>query len=313
MSTTPTEQLGEEAFITICEVFHVTANEISDIRILKKGMTNRSFLFKCKGKRYIMRISGVGTEKLIDRHKECNVYETIKDYAICDPIIYMNPEKGYKITEFLENSRVCNPMNDSDMYKSMQFLRNFHQKRLTVKHEFDIFNQIQTYQILWETSESIYTDYENTKKNVYSLKPYIDSHTTEKVLTHIDAVSDNFLFVKNETSEEDIRLIDWEYAGMQDPHIDIAMFCIYSSYNPTQIEKTIDAYFSGVCPKETRIKIHCYIATCGLLWSNWCEYKERLGISFGAYALKQYQYAKEYSQIALLEINEMEKSTICTK
>ena len=29
---------------------------------------------------------------------------------------------------------------------------------------------------------------------------------------------------------DDIRLIDWEYAGEQDPHVDIAMFCIYALY-----------------------------------------------------------------------------------
>ena len=40
-------------------------------------------------------------------------------------------------------------------------------------------------------------------------------------LTHIDAVPDNFLFTGDE-----IRLIDWEYAGMQDVHVDIAMFAI---------------------------------------------------------------------------------------
>ena len=41
------------------------------------------------------------------------------------------------------------------------------------------------------------------------------AHAGEKVLTHIDAVPDNFLFVEKEGREE-IRLIDWEYAGMQE-------------------------------------------------------------------------------------------------
>ncbi|MFR7977894.1 MAG: phosphotransferase [[Ruminococcus] torques] len=50
----------------------------------------------------------------------------------------------------------------------------------------------------------------------------------KEVLTHIDAVPDNFLFIEEASGSTSIRLIDWEYAGMQDPHIDIAMFCIYS-------------------------------------------------------------------------------------
>ena len=39
--------------------------------------------------------------------------------------------------------------------------------------------------------------------------------------------------------EETINLIDWEYAGMHDPHIDIAMFSIYSLYNKKQIDSFI--------------------------------------------------------------------------
>lgn len=302
------ELFEEEALAVICEVFQANAEDIKDIAVLKKGMTNRSFIFRCNEKRYIIRISGVGTEKLIDRYQEKKVYETIRDMNICDPVVYINPEKGYKITEFLENSRVCDPMNRLDVKRSMECLKKFHDKKLVVGHEFDLFEQIEKYEALWGNSESIYEDYEKTKSEVYSLKAFIDGRITEKILTHIDAVPDNFLFVKDKQGKEEIRLIDWEYAGMQDPHVDIAMFGIYSSYDREQMENLIDAYFPEGCSKEIRIKIHCYIAVCGLLWSNWCEYKEKLGSSFGEYAIQQYQYAKEYSHIAQLELQEMEKT-----
>ncbi|MDQ8765814.1 phosphotransferase [Streptococcus ruminantium] len=118
----------------------------------------------------------------------------------------------------------------------------------------------------------------------------------KKVLSHIDAVPDNFL-IYTENDEEVIRLIDWEYAGMQDPHVDIAMFCIYALYDRAQIDQLIDIYFEDACPKEIRLKIYCYIAVCGLLWSNWCEYKRSLGVDFGEYAYRQYQYARDFSSI----------------
>lgn len=302
------ELFDEEAFAVICEIFPVNADDITDITVLKKGMTNRSFTFRCNGKRYILRISGAGTDKLIDRYQEKKAYETIRNMNICDPVIYINPEKGYKITEFLENSRVCDPMNHLDVKRSMECLKKFHDKKLVVGHEFDLFEQIEKYEVLWGNSESIYEDYEKTKSEVYSLKAFIDGHITEKVLTHIDAVPDNFLFVKDQHGKEEIRLIDWEYAGMQDPHVDIAMFGIYSLYDREHMDQLIDAYFTEGCSRENRIKIYCYIAAGGLLWSNWCEYKEKLGVSFGEYATRQYQYAKEYSHIAQLELRKMEKT-----
>ena len=291
------DHLKSEAIRTICDALHADMEEITQVTVLKKGMTNRSFLFSCKGKRYIMRIPGEGTAQLVDRRHEAAVYQAIREKNICDDIAYISPDNGYKITEYLADARVCNPEKAEDVRRCMQRLREFHELRLTVAHTFDIFGQIEFYESLWNGAPSIYKDYRQTKENVFSLRGYIDAHVQERVLTHIDAVPDNFLFVKRNDGSEEIRLIDWEYAGMQDPHVDIAMFCIYALYDRRQVDETIAAYFPDGCSEAVRLKIYCYIAACGLLWSNWCEYKWTLGVEFGEYSLRQYRYAKEYYRI----------------
>lgn len=288
--------LKTDTMNVICEALQANAEEIINITTLKKGMTNRSFLFNYKNKKYIMRIPGEGTDNLINREEEAEVYDVIGGKEICDDIIYINSNTGYKITEYLENARVCDANNYDDIKKCMMKLRQLHELELAVAHEFDIFKQIDFYESLWNGEKSIYRDYLKTKENVLSLKSYIDNHVNKKVLTHIDAVPDNFLFI-NKNGVEEIRLIDWEYAGMQDPHVDIAMFCIYSLYNKEQIDNLIDLYFVEGCSKENRLKIYCYVAACGLLWSNWCEYKRSLGVDFGDYSLRQYRYAKDYYKI----------------
>lgn len=296
-------QLRSDAIQVICNIFEVEAEEITDITVLKKGMTNRSFLFSCKGQKYIMRIPGKGTDQLIDRRKEAEAYRIVSGRNICDDIVYMNPDKGYKITKYWEEARVCNPFDWADVEKTMKCLRKFHDLKLKVSYEFDLFGQIQFYEKLWEGKKSVYKDYNKTKENILSLRSYIAKYACEKVLTHIDAVPDNFLFLK----EDGIRLIDWEYAGMQDPHVDVAMFCIYSLYSRQQVDQLIDIYFTRGCSIEIRIKIYCYIAVCGLLWSNWCEYKQKLGIEFGEYSLRQYRYAKDYYKIVREELEKLEK------
>lgn len=300
------DQLRTDAIHNICNALNVKSEEVVNIAALKKGMTNRSFLFSCKGKKYIMRIPGEGTNQLINRYQEAYVYSTIAGKHLCDDIVYINQDNGYKITEYMDGARVCDPLKYDDVRKCMKRLREFHEMKLKVNHEFDIFGQIEFYEKLWNGVPSVYKDYEKTKENVFSLRTYIDAHIRERVLTHIDAVPDNFLFVKKET-KEDIFLIDWEYAGMQDPHVDVAMFCIYSLYNRQQVDWLIDTYFTEGCDNETKIKIYCYIAACGLLWSNWCEYKRNLGIEFGEYSLRQYRYAKDYYRIAVEEINKLGK------
>lgn len=288
--------LKTDAIKIAADALKVQPADITDIEMLKKGMTNRSFLFSCHNKRYIMRIPGEGTDQLIDRNEEASVYSVLDGKNICDNIIYMNPVNGYKITEFIENSRVCNPFNPLDVHDCMKRLREFHNLRLKVGHSFDIFQKIDFYESLWDGKPSVYRDYGETKRNVLSLKPFIDEHAKAYALTHIDAVPDNFLF-SNENLKKQIHLIDWEYAGMQDQDVDLAMFCIYAMYDRKHVDKLIDAYYTEGCPDDIRVKIYCYIACCGLLWSNWCEYKRNLGVDFGEYALRQYRYAKEYFRI----------------
>lgn len=293
--------LKTEAILAAADALHTTVEEIKNITILKKGMTNRSFLFSCKGKKYIMRIPGEGTDRLINRMQEAEVYRAIAGKGICDDPIYINSKNGYKITEYLDDIRVCDAFDIRDLEECMSKLRSFHSLKLTVGHEFNIFGQIDFYESLWEGKTSVYKDYEQTKANVLSLKSYIDEHAEEKILTHIDAVPDNFLFYDRGNGKE-LQLTDWEYAGMQDPHVDIAMFCIYALYNRQEVDRLISIYFEGNCRNEVRIKIYCYISVCGLLWSNWCEYKRSLGVEFGEYSLRQYRFAKDYYAIVQEEL-----------
>ena len=303
------KHLNSEAIKTLTEVFNCREGDINNIQVLKKGMTNRSFLFSVHNKKYIMRIPGEGTDRLINRMQEAEVYKTITGLKLCDDPIYINPVNGYKITKYIENVRCCDPLNVEDLKICMKKLRKFHEMKLVVSHTFDIFEQIEFYERLWEGNPSIYKDYEKTKANILSLKKYINEQKCEHQLTHIDAVPDNFLFDSGTEGELSVQLTDWEYAGMQDKHVDIAMFGIYCMYNKEQIDRLIDIYFmeDGGCDVATRAKIYCYVAACGLLWSNWCEYKRNLGVEFDEYSLYQYRYAKDYYRYAIKEIEQIER------
>ncbi len=289
--------LSSDAIDTIARVFDIEPQEITDISMLKKGMTNRSFLFRVKGMKYIMRIPGEGTDQLINRQEEAAVFRAISGLGFCDDPVYINPDSGYKITAFLEGVRSCDPENEEDLKLCMKRLRTFHEMNLQVPHTFDIFRQISFYETLWNGAPSIYRDYPKTKAGVFELKEYIDKQPKSWSLTHIDAVPDNFLF-HQKNGEEVLQLTDWEYSGMQDPHVDLAMFSIYSLYSKEKIDHLLDIYFEGKCTDAVRTKIYCYVAACGMLWSNWCEYKRQLGVEFGEYSLRQYRYAKDFYRYA---------------
>lgn len=287
------DSLNIECINIIKELFNVELSDIRNISISKRGMTNKSFTFEIRNKKYIMRVPGEGTEKLINRKQEYKVYQVISKYGISDNVVYMNPDNGIKITEYIDGSHNCDPYNFEEVKKCLETLKHFHDLRLKVDFVFDVFKEIDYYESLFG-GKSLYSDYCEVKEIILRLKTFIDSHKQEYSLCHIDSVADNFI-IKGDS----IKIIDWEYSSMLDPHIDIAMFIIYAGYNKNEADKVIDLYFDNKCDEVTRYKMYSYIAICGFLWSNWCEYKYSLGIEFGEYSLSQYRYAKEYSRIVL--------------
>ena len=310
---------GKELY-EVAKALGAGPGEISGVTAMTKGMTNRSYCFTCRGERYILRIPGEGTASFIDRKQEAEVYRAISGLGICDDLPYINPKNGLKVSRYLEGVRVCDPYREEDIVRCVRLMHRLHDLKLEVGHEFRLFEKIQDYEDLREGSPSLYPDYEETKRKIFSLREYIEEHKAPYCLTHMDAVPDNFLFYLRD-GEEKLQLTDWEYAGMQDPHIDIAMFCCYSEYDKDHTDHLIDLYFgigaedigvpgekaaqtgecTGECSRETRLKIYCYIAAAGILWSNWCEYKRRMGVEFGEYADFQYECAKKYYGIAVQE------------
>lgn len=281
--------------------FNVHPDDISELVPLSKGMTNHSYLFTCKGNQYILRIPGEGTEDLVDREHEAAVYKVIASLGLCDDPVYIDTESGLKITGFLENVHTCDPYNEGEVDKCMSLLRKLHERRLNVDHGVDLFENIAHYESLAVRNPVEHNTYFETKEKVLSLRRYVESHKEESCLTHIDAVPGNFLFY-NKDGTEQLQLTDWEYAGMQDPHVDLAMFCLSSRYDRKHVDRLIDIYFENRCDKTTRAKVYCYISICGLMWSNWAEYKRIHGIEFGDYAEVQLQYAIDYYKIAMSEI-----------
>lgn len=279
----------------IKSVFNLQNTDIELIP-LKQGMTNDSFIFSLNNERYIIRVPGVNTEKIINRHEEYDVYQAIKDEEFVEPVIYIDRDKGYKISKFIENSHTVNPKDWNEINACLKRLKEFHNQSHRVEHYFDVFEHINYYESLMPNA-SKYEDYKETKKNIESLEPIIENLVKDWTLCHIDAVCDNFLVTEN----QDVYLIDFEYAAMQDPDLDVAMFIVYSLFNRQEIDRIIDIYFEHQATPLKRYKIYSYIAIVGLLWSNWCEAKQDQELLNSSYAQQQYNYAKTFYQIVFDE------------
>lgn len=284
-----------KALSVISEVFNVSENNIKEIRCLKAGMTNNSFLFSIEGIHYICRIPGAGTEALINRSEEYDSYQAVKPLNISDDVIYIDSKSGYKISKYYENSKNANASDNADMEKCMEVLRKLHQSGVKVNHSFNISDKIEYYEKLCSgTGDMIFEDYMEVKANMLKITAKLNTLNRTSVLAHVDAIADNFIFVP-ETALP--KLIDWEYAGMADPLIDIAMCCIYSYYSQKQSDRLLEMYLGRKPVSDEIYILYSYMALGGFLWSIWTVYKTKQGDFFGEYSLKMYRYAKDYYAI----------------
>ena len=292
-------QLQNEVINVIRRVFDVRFEEIREITVVKKGLTNRSFLFTIRGTRYIMRIPGEGTENLVDHRAEGQVYELLRGKGICDDNVYFDSRSGYKITKYLENARESDDRAPEDIRRCMQLIRKVHEQKMQTEARLDLWEIIEHYESLWNGEESIYRDYGEIKQAVTEMRPYAETHAEEAVLIHGDCNPENFLFSPDGEGGEKVSLIDWEYAAMYDAGADLAGYIIYNRHEDPKAyaDQVIDAYYPEGCTEERRRLIYCYCALWALYTSNWCEYKMRLGVELGDFAVNQYRYAKAFIRI----------------
>lgn len=286
---------GSEVLDTITHVFNVTQDQISNISTLKEGMTNDSFVFSVNAEKYVFRVPGKGTDLLLNRIQESAVYDVIKPLNISDEIVYLDPLKGYKITKYFCDSHTLDAGNKEQVKKAMGIIRSLHGNGLTVEHEFDIEERIHFYTDLCSKANAVlFNDYEVVSLQIKELLELRNLKERPICLCHIDSIPANFLI-----HNHDMHLLDWEYAGMADPFIDIAMFSIYEGLQDEAIKELLEVYLEREARNEELEIVYTYVALSGFLWALWTQYKQSQGEDFGTYGMEQYQYARKYSRIVL--------------
>ena len=280
-----------KALELVSTVFQIPESDIHNIRCLKSGMTNKSFLFQVGERHYICRIPGPGSELLVNRRQEAAVYEAIRDLGISEHVVYLDSRTGYKISEYYEGSHNARANHPEEIKACMAILRKLHGSGLTVNHSFDIRERIDFYERLCMAGKgTLFEDYDSVREKMERLMNRLEHLNRPKTLSHIDSNPDNFICLPDGS----VRLIDWEYAGMCDPLIDISMCAIYAYYTEEQMNQLAKLYLERPADDEERMVIYSYAALGGFLWALWAVYKASLGEEFGEYTLIMYRYAKDY-------------------
>ena len=199
----------------ICGYLGCTYEDLHDFVPLLGGLTNFSVVFNVGDTRYVYRHPiGYGANDF-DRGIEAIANGLARDCGVDPTFIYEDPETGWKLSYYVVGVRPVDPLDRYQAIPGSKLIAKFHEatKGVTVDKEFDVFKLACDYEnqitsrghVIDEKTLSFRDDY-------YKLAAYIEADGYEKALCHNDAWYANMLFDEN----DDLVLIDWEYAAMSD-------------------------------------------------------------------------------------------------
>lgn len=286
---------GSAIFANICSVLHCGEREIESISVLKQGLANLSFKFSVRGKPYVYRHPGVGTEACISRPCEAFSLSVARELGLDRTLVHMDPESGWKISSYVENARTLDYRDPSDVRRAVQLMRRLHDSRTPSRFTADIWEKASSFASKTAPGHKSFPDYAALSAGMESLHALWAAESPPPVLCHGDCFAPNFLVAPDGA----MSLIDWEYSGASDPGIDIGTFVCFSGYTPEETDAFL-ALYHGRSPTPAETRHDCAsIALAAWYWFVWAVYQDSRGCPDGHDILQSYSVAKTYLSKAM--------------
>lgn len=230
---------------------------------LDGGLSNiNTLLTLASGERFVVRTPHHETEHLFNRQQEAAVLAVIKPLNLTSECLHINPHNGIKISRYLENAV---PFSQSTWTREQKIasvatlLSTLHHAKLRGFQSFHPFEKLRQYQQLASTSSLSFSD------------PYLEQrmekhwNSVSHILCHNDLVDGNLLFTASRA-----YLIDYEYAGANDPVFDLASFLSENNFVGDElIHLFLTNYYGRIPTACEREQVLDWIHFQDLLWGNW--------------------------------------------
>ncbi|MFK9090250.1 phosphotransferase [Bacillus salipaludis] len=267
----------------LMEALDLAYEDIEDIQPFG-GMTNKNFKVVIKGKEFVLRIPGNGTESMINRKEEKFNAALASNLGIDTELVYFNEETGVKIAELIQDAETLTPKmtkRQDIMELTTAIFRTLHFSNLKMANRFDVFERIDEYErLMREANGQPYEHFEDARKQVMVLKGIYQDMNFNLTPCHNDALPQNMV----KSGENKVYLIDWEYSGMNDPMWDLAWHAMESDFSPEEEELFLTLYLQeDVIPLEIQQRMIMNKIFQDFLWTIWTVIKEAKGDDFGTY------------------------------
>jgi thiamine kinase-like enzyme len=243
--------------------------QVSQIEVLPGGLTNFNFKVTADKVTYAVRVAGPGTNEYLDRPGEKFNAQIMTDIGINAPIIYYDEVYGHQVCKYIDN---CKTLHIPDFKGSLEYLsqaakvfRKYHTCGRMFKADFNPLKETYVYlNMLKEKNAELYEGNERMLEKVEEIKAAFDRYPQELAPCHNDPLCENWL-----DDKENLWLIDWEYAGNNQPMFDLGALAIEAELSPEKEKYLLKEYYGrDITDKEYGLLIINRFL-CDALWTYW--------------------------------------------
>ncbi len=284
----------------ICDVLNCKEDDINDIVILQKGLTNILFTFVVRGERYIFRYPGDSSQFFIYRKNECVAQKLAAKAHADDTYVYID-ESGVKISKFRENCHDLHGLyyHDVELMKAVaRKIRAFHDAGLDLPNaeEYNYDPIYQCERLFKEASKmkgDLFKVFEKEWTMMRKLQKYADMDGIRHTMCHNDINIDNVLL-----TDTTLDIIDWEFAGYNDPAYDFGRVIAGLEYDidEPKIKDILEAYFDRPATEREHLHWMAYSAIHNWYYVGWALYKESINESSRDWMLFFYKQSKKLAE-----------------
>ncbi|HEX6144678.1 MAG TPA: phosphotransferase [Geminicoccaceae bacterium] len=232
------------------------------------GLTNRNYKVGVGPESYVLRLAGAGTSDYIDRQAEEHNARIAARAGVGAPILFFEPRSGTMLARYIEGALTMDATTFQDLGRVERAARTFrrmHEHDEAFHGRFDVFARIDDYLGLLRKNDARIPDgYDELQGEAEAVRRVLRDRPPALAPCHNDPLAENFI-----DTHERMYLVDWEYAGMNDPMWDLGDLSVEAGFGPDQEEAFLGAYFGGPPSPEARGRVVLSKALCDLVWTLW--------------------------------------------
>lgn len=232
------------------------------------GLTNRNYKIDSALGSHVLRLAGDGTSAYIDRNVEKYNAGIAAGAGVNAEILFFDVNDGTMLCRYIHDSVTMDIERFRDLGAVRRAGRAFNQLHTCgdrFNGQFELFEQIDQYLgVIRDLGATVPDGYDAVHKEAEQVREALAAHQLPSAPCHCDPMVENCI----DTGEK-MYIIDFEYAGNNDPMWDLGDLSVEGDFTEEQDLEVLVAYF-GREPHPFDIgRMVMYKAMCDLLWTLW--------------------------------------------